>query len=65
MMARHGTEARKSGVPFAPFLALGGLVGLLAGPELIELYTTRFLGLKTALKQRPASVDTPIMPLTS
>jgi len=25
-------------VPFAPFLALGGIVGLLAGPELIDLY---------------------------
>ena len=43
MMARHGTDARKKGVPFAPFLALGGLVGLLAGPELIDLYTTSFL----------------------
>ena len=27
-------------VPFGPFLALGGLVGLLAGPELIDLYET-------------------------
>ena len=44
IMARHGAEARKRGVPFAPFLALGGLVGLLAGPELIDLYTTRFIG---------------------
>ncbi len=43
IMARHGAEARKRGVPFAPFLALGGLVGLLAGPELIDLYTTQFL----------------------
>ncbi|MBA2794553.1 MAG: prepilin peptidase, partial [Thermoleophilaceae bacterium] len=43
LMARHGAQARKRGVPFAPFLALGGLVGLLAGPELIDLYTTLFL----------------------
>jgi prepilin signal peptidase PulO-like enzyme (type II secretory pathway) len=31
-------------VPFAPFLALGGLLGILAGPELVDLYQTRFLG---------------------
>jgi prepilin signal peptidase PulO-like enzyme (type II secretory pathway) len=31
------------GVPFAPFLALGGLIGLLAGPEIIDLYSERFL----------------------
>jgi leader peptidase (prepilin peptidase)/N-methyltransferase len=34
---------RKRGVPFAPFLAAGGLIGLLAGPELIDLYSSRFL----------------------
>jgi leader peptidase (prepilin peptidase) / N-methyltransferase len=34
---------RDVGVPFAPFLALGGLIGLLAGPELIDLYSDRFL----------------------
>ena len=34
----EGAEARKKAVPFGPFLALGGLVGLLAGPELIDLY---------------------------
>jgi leader peptidase (prepilin peptidase)/N-methyltransferase len=33
----------KRGVPFAPFLALGGLVGVLAGPELIDLYEDNFL----------------------
>ena len=43
IMLRHGSEARKRAVPFAPFLALGGLVGLLAGSELIELYADRFL----------------------
>jgi len=42
-IAREGPQARKSGVPFAPFLALGGLVALLAGPELIELYEDQFL----------------------
>ena len=44
MMARGGIGERKSAVPFSPFLALGGIVALLAGPELIELYTDRFLG---------------------
>jgi leader peptidase (prepilin peptidase) / N-methyltransferase len=43
IMLRSGSEARKMGVPFAPFLALGGLVGLLAGPELVELYSRQFL----------------------
>jgi leader peptidase (prepilin peptidase)/N-methyltransferase len=35
--------SRRVGVPFAPFMALGGLIGLLAGPELIDLYSDRFL----------------------
>jgi leader peptidase (prepilin peptidase)/N-methyltransferase len=43
MLARHGAAARKKGVPFAPFMALGGLLGLLAGPELVDLYTRHFL----------------------
>jgi leader peptidase (prepilin peptidase)/N-methyltransferase len=43
ILLRHGTGGRKRGVPFAPFLALGGLVGLLVGPELVELYADTFL----------------------
>jgi leader peptidase (prepilin peptidase) / N-methyltransferase len=43
ILAREGADARKKGVPFAPFLALGGFVGLLAGDELISLYADRFL----------------------
>ena len=39
LLARHGKAARKMGVPFGPFLALGGLVALLVGPELIHLYS--------------------------
>jgi prepilin signal peptidase PulO-like enzyme (type II secretory pathway) len=42
-MARHGAGARKRGVPFAPFMALGGLVALVAGPELVDLYVENFL----------------------
>jgi leader peptidase (prepilin peptidase) / N-methyltransferase len=43
ILIREGAQARKKGVPFAPFLALGGLIGLLAGGELISLYSDRFL----------------------
>jgi leader peptidase (prepilin peptidase)/N-methyltransferase len=43
VIAKHGADGRKKGVPFGPFLAFGGLVGLLAGPELIDLYTRTFL----------------------
>jgi leader peptidase (prepilin peptidase) / N-methyltransferase len=44
MMAREGAQARKKAVPFGVFLALGGIVGVLAGPELVELYEDQFLG---------------------
>jgi leader peptidase (prepilin peptidase) / N-methyltransferase len=44
IMAREGVQARKKQVPFGVFLALGGIVGVLAGPELIELYEDQFLG---------------------
>lgn len=43
MIAREGAGARKKGVPFGPFLALGGVVGLLCGPELVDLYRDNFL----------------------
>ena len=43
VIARAGLAARKSALPFGPFLAIGGLVGLLAGPELVDLYADRFL----------------------
>jgi leader peptidase (prepilin peptidase) / N-methyltransferase len=39
VMARVGVEkGRKTAVPFGPFLALGGLIGLFAGPEIIHWY---------------------------
>lgn len=38
LLAREGLAARKRALPFAPFLALGGLVGLLFGDELMRLY---------------------------
>jgi leader peptidase (prepilin peptidase) / N-methyltransferase len=39
VMARVGVEkGRKTAVPFGPFLALGGVIGLLAGPAIIHWY---------------------------
>jgi leader peptidase (prepilin peptidase) / N-methyltransferase len=43
VMLRHGAAGRKKGVPFAPFLALGAIVALFAGTDLIHLYTDNFL----------------------
>jgi leader peptidase (prepilin peptidase)/N-methyltransferase len=43
ILAKHGAAGRKKGVPFAPFLALGGIAGLLAGHELVALYVNNFL----------------------
>ena len=43
IMIREGTGARKKKVPFGVFLALGGIVAVLVGPELVELYDDRFL----------------------
>jgi leader peptidase (prepilin peptidase)/N-methyltransferase len=43
VMARHGLAARKTGVPFGPFLAFGGLIGLMAGPRLVDVYSHHFL----------------------
>jgi leader peptidase (prepilin peptidase) / N-methyltransferase len=43
IMARKGMRAgRKTAVPFGPFLALGGVVGLLAGPEVVDWYLESF-----------------------
>ena len=38
LIVRHGARARKMAIPFGPFLALGGIVGLLAGDQLLDLY---------------------------
>jgi leader peptidase (prepilin peptidase)/N-methyltransferase len=38
LIARHGSGARKMAIPFGPFLALGGVIGLLAGEEIVDLY---------------------------
>jgi leader peptidase (prepilin peptidase)/N-methyltransferase len=39
VMARVGVKAgRKTAIPFGPFLAFGGLVGLFAGPAIVHWY---------------------------
>jgi leader peptidase (prepilin peptidase)/N-methyltransferase len=38
LMVRHGRAARKMGVPFGPFLALGSVVALFAGHALLGVY---------------------------
>jgi leader peptidase (prepilin peptidase)/N-methyltransferase len=38
LFARHGRAARKMGIPFAPFLALGAIVALFAGEALLDAY---------------------------
>ncbi len=38
LIARHGARARKMAIPFGPFLALGGVVGMLVGNQLLDLY---------------------------
>ena len=43
IIAREGAQARKKAVPFGIFLAIGGLVGVLAGPELVDAYKSTFL----------------------
>jgi leader peptidase (prepilin peptidase)/N-methyltransferase len=42
MIAREGAAARKKAIPFGPFLALGGVVGLLAGDQLVDWYLGTF-----------------------
>jgi leader peptidase (prepilin peptidase)/N-methyltransferase len=44
VIARKGTrEGRKTAIPFGPFLALGGLVAVFAGQQLVDLYVNHFL----------------------
>jgi len=38
LLARHGQAARKMGIPFGPFLALGGVIALFAGEALLDAY---------------------------
>jgi leader peptidase (prepilin peptidase)/N-methyltransferase len=38
LLARHGKAARKMGFPLGPFLALGAVVALFAGHEILHWY---------------------------
>lgn len=42
LIARHGAAARKRAIPFGPFLALGGLIALLAGDQIVAWYLGAF-----------------------
>ena len=44
IIARHGAEGRKHTVPFGPFLALGGVVGLWFGDDIVDWYLDTFTG---------------------
>jgi leader peptidase (prepilin peptidase)/N-methyltransferase len=44
VIARKGTaEGRKTAIPFGPFLALGALVAVFAGQEIVQFYVNHFL----------------------
>jgi leader peptidase (prepilin peptidase)/N-methyltransferase len=38
LIATQGAQARKMAIPFGPFLALGGIIGLLAGHHLVHIW---------------------------
>jgi leader peptidase (prepilin peptidase)/N-methyltransferase len=40
LLAKYGSQARKKAIPFAPFLALGGVIALFVGGTLIHWYAT-------------------------
>jgi leader peptidase (prepilin peptidase)/N-methyltransferase len=42
MIARQGAAARKQAIPFGPFLALGGVIGLWFGDDMVQWYLDEF-----------------------
>ena len=42
LLARHGSAARKMGIPFGPFLALGSLVAVFGGDAILDAYFSLF-----------------------
>jgi leader peptidase (prepilin peptidase) / N-methyltransferase len=42
IMARYGAGARKRTIPFGPWLAFGGLVGLFVGDQIVDWYLGTF-----------------------
>jgi leader peptidase (prepilin peptidase) / N-methyltransferase len=43
LLARHGPSARRRPIPFGPFLALGGVIGVLVGDAALGWYGDKFL----------------------
>jgi leader peptidase (prepilin peptidase)/N-methyltransferase len=43
LMLHYGSAARKHAVPFGPFLAIGGVAGVLAGSQMIDAYLNAFV----------------------
>jgi leader peptidase (prepilin peptidase)/N-methyltransferase len=44
IIARVGAaQGRKTAIPFGPYLAVGGLVGLLAGDAIVDWYLETFM----------------------
>jgi leader peptidase (prepilin peptidase) / N-methyltransferase len=44
MIAQQGAGARKAAIPFGPFLALGGVIGLWFGDSIVDWYVDEFFG---------------------
>ncbi|MCO5328269.1 MAG: A24 family peptidase, partial [Solirubrobacterales bacterium] len=42
LIARHGSSARKMKVPFGPFLALGAVIALFWGDDMVDWYLDSF-----------------------
>jgi leader peptidase (prepilin peptidase)/N-methyltransferase len=42
ILVRRGASARSTAIPFGPFLALGGVVGLFAGDAIVHAYISGF-----------------------
>lgn len=42
MIARQGSSARKQAIPFGPFLAVGGVIGLWFGEDIVQWYLDEF-----------------------
>jgi leader peptidase (prepilin peptidase) / N-methyltransferase len=42
LIARYGSGARKRAIPFGPFLALGGVIGLWFGDDIVQWYLDEF-----------------------
>ena len=38
LLVRHGAKARKMGIPFGPFLAIGSAVALFWGHDILHAY---------------------------